>query len=150
MHYIYQSPIFMTIKCAILWNCAKYEDKMFSTLWNLRMIDVCPRRILEICGNGAPLNSESPCPMGGGRSNTSDKRNFPPATFVREDSLMEAERRRNLWYWIYISRPNPQSSAFSYIPGFRGSIQPVPQWGRVAGAETGPPILRVQYLVGIF
>ena len=37
MHYIYQSPFFMTIKCAILWNCAKYEDKMFSTLWNLRM-----------------------------------------------------------------------------------------------------------------
>ena len=37
MHYIYQSPFFMTMKCAILWNCAKYEDKMFSTLWNLRM-----------------------------------------------------------------------------------------------------------------
>ena len=41
------------------------------------LVDVSPRRVLEICGDGAPLNSKSPCPMGDGRSNTIVKQNFP-------------------------------------------------------------------------
>ena len=41
------------------------------------LVDVLPRRVLEICGDGAPLDSKSPCPMGDGRSNTIVKQNFP-------------------------------------------------------------------------
>ena len=66
-----------------------------------------------------------------------------PATFKREVSLIEAERRRNL-----VKSLSLKVKTFDHIdkPGFGCSSEPSPGGGRVMLAKFCPTVVRIKYL----